>query len=293
LDHYGDWGRVLLSGRCIPGWARTERQPPWLSSFPASLRRVMAALNFWKSTELRPLLRSRGINLSDAQVEQVTQGHIDLWQSTGPTTREHILRFIRWAIKAKLIASDLEVTPHRRGTAPRMPIAQQNAVIEQVAHQQTLHPRDRLAAILVIVFAQRAEDVAALTWDRITITADTVTIDLASLPIHLPPPLDEPVRALAPSRYNSQTAAHRNSPWVFRGYTPRRRPEAILSVIAANRGHGRCRPMPHTRKRGLPSRQMPTRARAKVLRLNQAPAYHGPTNCRHGQCRVDAFFEGD
>ena len=152
-------------------------------------------------------------------VEQVTQGHIDLWQSTGPTTREHILRFVRWAIKAKLIASDLEVTPHRRGTAPRMPIEQQNAVIEQVAHQQTLHPRDRLAAILVIVFAQRAEDVAALTWDQIAITADTVTIDLAGLPIDLPPPLDEPVRALAASRYNSQTAAHRNSPWVFRGYT--------------------------------------------------------------------------
>jgi hypothetical protein len=158
----------------------------------------------------------------NATVEQVTQAHIDLWQSTGPTTREHIVRFTRWAIKAKLIASDLEVAPHRRGTAPRMPIAQQNAVIEQVAHQQTLHPRDRLAAILVIVFAQRAEDVAAVTWNQITITADTVTIDLAGLPIDLPPPLDQPVRALAASRYNSQTAAHPNSPWVFRGYTPGR-----------------------------------------------------------------------
>jgi hypothetical protein len=155
-------------------------------------------------------------------VEQVTQAHIDLWQSTGPTTREHILRFIRWAIKAKLISSDLEVTPHRRGTAPRMPIEQQNAVIEKVAHQQTLHPRDRLAAILVIVFAQHGEDVAALTWNQITITADAVTIDLAGVPIDLPPPLDEPVRTLAANRYNSQTAAHRNSPWVFRGYTPGR-----------------------------------------------------------------------
>ena len=154
--------------------------------------------------------------------ERVNQAHIDLWQSTGPTTREHILRFIRWAIKAKLIASDLEVDPHRRGTAPRMPIAQQNAVIEQVAHQQTLHPRDRFAAILIIVFAQRAEDIAALTWDKVTITGDTVTIDQAGLPIHLPPPLDEPVRALAASNYNSQTTADRNLPWVFRSYTPGR-----------------------------------------------------------------------
>jgi len=40
-----------------------------------------------------------------------------------------------------------------------------------------LHPRDRLAAILIIVFAQRGEDVAALTWDKTTISADTVTID--------------------------------------------------------------------------------------------------------------------
>lgn len=153
-------------------------------------------------------------------VEQLTQAHLDLWQATGPSTREHVLRFIRWAIKAKLIPADLEVAPHRRGTAPRMPIDQQNAVIEKVAHQQTLHPRDRLAAILIIVFAQRAEDVAALTWKQITISADAVTIDLAGIPIELPPPLDAPVRALAASNYNNQTAAHPKSPWVFRGYRP-------------------------------------------------------------------------
>jgi len=181
----------------------------------------------------------------DTAVEQVTQAHIDLWQSTGPTTREHILRFIRWAIKAKLVASDLEVTPHRRGTAPRMSTEQQNAVIERVVHQQTLHPRDRLAAILMIVFAQRAEDVACLTWGQIAITADAVTIDLADLPIDLPPPLDEPVRALAASNYNSQTAAHPNSPWVFRGYRPgmhitpttlRNRLRPVLAALEARLG---------------------------------------------------------
>lgn len=156
----------------------------------------------------------------DTAFDRLTQAHIDLWQSTGPTTREHIARFIRWAIKSKLLPSDLEVTPHRRGTAPRMPITEQNAVIETVAHQQHLHPRDRLAAILVIVFAQRMEDVAALTWDRVTITAETTTITLADIPIDLPPPLDEPLRTLAASDYNNQTAAHPNSPWVFRGYRP-------------------------------------------------------------------------
>jgi DNA-binding Xre family transcriptional regulator len=32
------------------------------------LRKVMAAHNLWKSTDLRPLLQSRGVNLSDAQI---------------------------------------------------------------------------------------------------------------------------------------------------------------------------------------------------------------------------------
>lgn len=38
------------------------------------LRRVMAAHNLWKSTELQPLLRSRGINLSEAQVYRLVTG---------------------------------------------------------------------------------------------------------------------------------------------------------------------------------------------------------------------------
>jgi DNA-binding Xre family transcriptional regulator len=38
------------------------------------LRRVMAAHNLWKSTELRPLLSSRGVNLSDAQVYRLVTG---------------------------------------------------------------------------------------------------------------------------------------------------------------------------------------------------------------------------
>ena len=164
-------------------------------------------------------------------VDQLTQAHIDLWQATGPATREHIVRFVRWAIKARLIASNLEVTPHRRGTAPRMSIAQQNAVVEKVAHQQTLHPRDRLAAILIIVFAQRAEDVAALTWDRITITADSVSIELAALPIDLPPPLDEAVRTLAATTTTVKPPRTPIPPGCFaaaiQACTSRRRPFAI------------------------------------------------------------------
>lgn len=35
------------------------------------LRRIMAAHNLWKTTDLIPLLRSRGVNLSNAQVHRL------------------------------------------------------------------------------------------------------------------------------------------------------------------------------------------------------------------------------
>lgn len=37
------------------------------------LRTVMASRNLWKTTDLQPLLRSRGINLSDTQVYRLVQ----------------------------------------------------------------------------------------------------------------------------------------------------------------------------------------------------------------------------
>lgn len=39
-----------------------------------NLRTVMAQRNFWKSTELMPLLKSRGINLSESQVYRLVTG---------------------------------------------------------------------------------------------------------------------------------------------------------------------------------------------------------------------------
>ncbi|RIT14412.1 hypothetical protein D2E81_25660 [Mycobacteroides abscessus] len=155
----------------------------------------------------------------DITIGEADQSHLDLWLSTGSVTRLRLERFVCWVVKSRLVDQTLEVPRHRRGTAPRLPAEEQDAVIDTVVHQSTLTPRDRLAAILVIVFGQRVETIAALTWDQIAID-DIVTIKIAELPIELPPPLDQPVRQLAADPSNSQTAAHRDSPWVFRGQKP-------------------------------------------------------------------------
>lgn len=42
--------------------------------FRWNLRTVMAQRNFWKTTELMPLLKSRGVNLSESQVYRMVTG---------------------------------------------------------------------------------------------------------------------------------------------------------------------------------------------------------------------------
>lgn len=79
--------------------------------------------------------------------------------------------------------------------------------------------RDRAAAILVLVFGQRIEDVSG--------TDDLVTITLGGFAIELREPLDAPWRSLATNPGNHRTAAHPTGPWVFRGYSPGRHIDAM------------------------------------------------------------------
>jgi hypothetical protein len=71
--------------------------------------------------------------------------------------------------------------------------------------------------------AQQIEDVVRLTRDEVNISEELVTIRLGSISIALADPLDRPWRQLAARPGNDKTAAHPNSRWVFRGYSPGRR----------------------------------------------------------------------
>ncbi|MFJ5956314.1 hypothetical protein ACIQC5_10180 [Paenarthrobacter sp. NPDC092416] len=83
-----------------------------------------------------------------------------------------------------------------------------------------MNPRDREAAILVMVFGQQVSDIVQLRWDNVTVTEELVTITLGTVEIALREPLDEPWRELAAFPAHDQTAAHPNSNWVFRGGSP-------------------------------------------------------------------------
>ncbi|GAB2754959.1 Fis family transcriptional regulator [Sinomonas soli] len=185
-------------------------------------------------------LTGRGTRLAELQ-----QAHLDAWQAEGPTTREVADRFLNWAIRTHTAPAGLRMAPHKRGTSPRLSASQQEEAVQQVIQGDLLSPRDRAVAILVIVFGQQIERVAALTWDDVAVTDELVTVRLGGIEIALPAPLDAPWRELASAPGNGLTAAHPNSNWVFRGLSPgrhissahlRQRLRAVFSARAARLG---------------------------------------------------------
>lgn len=126
-----------------------------------------------------------------------------------------------------------------------MSAGEQERAVERVVHGEELSARDRAAAILVLVLGQQVEDVVGLTWDNVNVTDDLVTIQVGSIEIALPKPLDNPWRELAANPGHGLTAAHPSSTWVFRGYSPgrhidaghlRTRLQAVFATRAARLG---------------------------------------------------------
>jgi len=222
---YDDWARQSLDRIADPAnrdvinryvrWQHQRRmnQMDQVShgTFLRSKQTVSVAIDFlsW--------LTDHGIKLAELEQE-----HLDAWQATGPTTRLIADRFLRWAIKTRIVGQELTIQRHRRGTSPRMSAADQERVVQRVVHTDEMTARDRAAAILVLVFGQQIEDVVALTWDDVKVTDELITVQVGTIEIALPGPLDEPWRQLASTPGHDLTAAHPNSNWVFRGHSPGR-----------------------------------------------------------------------
>ncbi len=111
---------------------QTETVPH--GTFLGSKQTVTVAIEFlnW--------LHDHGVRL-----EELRQEHLDAWLADGPSTRRFVDRFIPWAIKCRLVDPELSIARHRRGTSPKLPKSEQDAVVERVVHTDELTARDRAA----------------------------------------------------------------------------------------------------------------------------------------------------
>ncbi|WP_258184485.1 Fis family transcriptional regulator [Microbacterium foliorum] len=150
----------------------------------------------------------------------LAQDDIDVWASGGPTTRLLAERFLNWARKNRLVETDLKMPRHKRGTAPRLGILEQQSASERLLDPSSMDPRDRAAGVLILVFGQQLEHLVRLKWEDVIVRQDAVVIEFGGEPMTIPEPFDEVWRTLYANPTNNQTAAHPSGDLVFPGYRP-------------------------------------------------------------------------
>ncbi|MFE4719491.1 hypothetical protein ACFRLW_24225 [Streptomyces sp. NPDC056728] len=91
------------------------------------------------------------------------------------------------------------------------------AMLRRVLNNDSLPLRARVAAALVLLYAQPVSRIVRLTIDDVTDDETTVTVQLGDPPSPLPEPVADLMRAYIQSRQHLPYASSRSSQWLFLG----------------------------------------------------------------------------
>ncbi|MHB1592914.1 MAG: hypothetical protein ACYCO9_09110 [Streptosporangiaceae bacterium] len=151
------------------------------------------------------------------------QADLDEWVSGSGASRRHDAgHFVRWAVRQRLTGVSL---PAVRWQGPVLALdddARWDAA-RRLLRDDTINARDRLAGLLVLLYAQPVARVSRLTTSHVNVSGTTVAIRLGTAPIALPEPVAGLARQLLEGkRGHATTGAGDPSPWLFPGGQPGR-----------------------------------------------------------------------
>jgi hypothetical protein len=163
-------------------------------------------------------LAARGLTLASCH-----QGHLDTWVASGSASRRGGAgHFVRWAAAEKLTSVTL---PAVRWVGPSG-VIDSDARWEQarrLLRDGTLKTEDRVAGLLVLLYAQTAAGVSRLALDHVDASDGEVRLHLGTEPIVVPEPLASLIVDLISSRRGHAAIGELGtSPWLFPGGQPGR-----------------------------------------------------------------------
>jgi len=180
-------------------------------------------------------LAHRGHCLSEVQ-----QLDVDTWCARQPPHRIKLVHaFTAWASTHKAMPP-VDV-PAGRTSEPVAPIEHDErwAVARRLLHAPDISVADRVAGVLVIVYAQPLTRINRLTVSDLIMQPGRVAIRLGSSPIEIPEPLAAYVHELVADRRPQPRKVHiRSDPgWLFLGANPGR-PISQYTLASRLRRHG-------------------------------------------------------
>ncbi|MGH3790548.1 MAG: hypothetical protein ACRDQ9_07045 [Pseudonocardiaceae bacterium] len=176
-------------------------------------QRVRAAIS------LLDWLRGRGLTLATCH-----QADLDAWLTSDDVSRRaEAGHFIRWALSQRL-NRNLRFAA-TRWTGPAHPLDHEERwhQAKRLLHDDTLDTDDRVAGLLLLLYAQRLATISRLTVDDIDTNDGTVKLRFGSVPVTLPEPLSTLVRDLITTRRGHAVLGDLStSRWLFPGGQPGR-----------------------------------------------------------------------
>jgi hypothetical protein len=161
-------------------------------------------------------LAARGRSLADA-----CQADLDGWLTSDHARhRRDAGHFVRWAHQQKLTNLQLPAT-RWHGPARTIDTEARWAQARRLLHDPSLNPLDRVAGLLLLLYAQTPAAISRLTLDHVQTTDHAVHLRLGHEPIALPEPLAGLVIDLLARRTGHATLGdQQTSPWLFPGGRP-------------------------------------------------------------------------
>ena len=164
------------------------------------------------------------LDAHDLTLSSCQQADLDRWLADERGIyREEAGRFIRWARASKLTAGYLPAAPRWNGPAHALDHQDRWDIARRLLHDDDLKPEDRLAGLLVILYAQGVTAISLMTVSQIQISEQAVRLHVGRVPIQLPEPVAALARIVVANRKGHATiGARQPSPWLFPGGQPAR-----------------------------------------------------------------------
>jgi hypothetical protein len=163
------------------------------------------------------------LNASGLTLTTCRQRDLDTWLASDQAAhRREVGHFVRWAKTQKLTRLEFPAT---RWGGPSGVIDTETRwqQARRLLHDDTLKPEDRVAGLLVLLYAQWPAAISRLTLAHIDTSDNHLRLRLGHEPVVLPEPLAALVHGLVISRRGHAAIGDQGtSPWLFPGGQPGR-----------------------------------------------------------------------
>jgi hypothetical protein len=159
----------------------------------------------------------------DTTITATTQSDLDRYLARHPGRGPVLAPFLGWTDRTGLTPALRIPIPPRALPQVTLSDEQRWQHVELLLHDDTIRLYSRIAGLFMLLFAQPLSRICRMKASRIVSTTDStvVTVNFDTVPIELPEPLDELLRAQLARRGQASYASHPDN-WLFPGGLPGR-----------------------------------------------------------------------